>query len=128
MKNQFVLILAFLMISVSGLEAHAIHDPEKIELAQFKGGPAALQQYVTKHLIYPDCARQSALEGSVTVSFFVLADGAICNPKVEQSLSEACDLAALQLIENMPGWQPANKNGEAMHSRIKMKIWFSLEE
>ncbi len=131
MKTTFYLIIAFCLFlgfNLNAMPSTPGNNPTGIEKAQFVGGDKAFQQYIQENLIYPDCARQEAIDGEVIISFFVLADGKIIMPKIEQGISEVCDSKALEVISTMPDWIPAQNNGEALHSRVKVNIKFLLEQ
>lgn len=131
MKIRTILIATFsffVVISSHG-NTSSSHNHEKIVTkAQFVGGETALQDYIKTNLVYPSCAREKALEGTVIISFFVLPDGSIYNAKVVEGMDKVCDQAALSFVNNMPNWAPANRNGIAAASKVQMNINFQLEE
>ncbi len=130
MKTRTILIAAFSFFAVMTVQANndRSHDNKDnaITNAQFMGGETALQDYIESNLVYPSCAREKALEGSVKVSFFVLPDGSIYNAKVIEGMDQVCDQVALRFVENMPNWMPATKNGQAAASKVKLNIKFRL--
>ena len=129
MKNTIIFpvcILMFLGINVFASNDHN-DDPPFTRSAHFKGGESALSTYIATHLVYPECAKDNGREGEVLVSFFVLPDGTIHNPKIVEGLTERCDRIALETVANMPNWVPARKEGRVIGSKQYIKLEFSLE-
>lgn len=135
MKIQTILLAAFSLFTVMTAQANNHNktnnkDKDKenvITDAQFMGGHDSMQQYIDANLAYPACALEEGMEGTVEISFFVLPDGSIYNAKVLKGITNQCDQAALKIVENMPGWEPATKNGMAVASKAKIAINFRLE-
>ena len=123
--------LVFVMIN-QGL-CNAIDPPDKVvgstpyaEQASFVGGQRNLKQFIRNHLEYPEKAREYAIEGLVTISFYVLKDGSIHRPFVEQSLNDDCNQAALDLIKQMPNWEPATSGGLPVPSKKRLTFRFKI--
>lgn len=136
MKN--IISCAILMMMFLTVTANANNGPKKgskngpdkpvaIQNADFKGGNTEMLDYIHTNLKYPECARENALEGTVEISFFVLADGSIHGARVIDGFDTPCNNAALKVIQDMPNWTPATRNGQAVGSKHKVKINFNLE-
>lgn len=61
--------------------------------------------YITNNLSLPDNFSQKKIHGEVGVSFEVRDDGAITNVKIDKSLCDDCDEAALRVIKEGPRWK-----------------------
>ncbi|HRY33984.1 MAG TPA: TonB family protein [Bacteroidales bacterium] len=96
-------------------------------LPEFPGGQAALQEYFRINLKYPDAARWKGLEGTVTISFYVNADGSLSDVKVEQGLGSGCDEEAVRLVKRMPKWKPAMKQGQAVRVKMTLPVRFAAD-
>ena len=103
--------------------------------AMFKMNPEAeasqayfedLESYIHEHLVYPELAKENGIEGNVRISFTILRNGEVINPRVVQSLGTGCDKAAIALVENMPAWVPAMKYGLPIGEKKYLDINFSL--
>ena len=92
------------------------------ETAHFRGGEAALQEYLKANIRYPD---GEDVQGRVVVSFNIGKDGSISNAKVVKSLSPAYDKEALRLVKAMPNWHPGKQLGQAVDTKYVLPIIFN---
>lgn len=95
----------------------------------FPGGEAALMKYFHSYIKYPPEARKEGLQGTVIVSFMVDKDGSLSdihaiNSKIGGGLEEE----AVRLVEEMPKWNPAHQNGEAVNVSYTLPIRFILQD
>ena len=95
---------------------------------QFPGGEEARMQYLIDNIDYPKEAQKKGIEGTVYVTFIVEADGSITNAKVLRGIGGGCDKEALEVVENMPNWEPGKKDGEPVRTQFNMPIQFSLSK
>jgi protein TonB len=65
-------------------------------------------------------ARETHIEGRVTIKFVVNEDGSISNAKVVRAIGGGCEEEALRVINSMPKWKPGKQNGKAV------KVYFTL--
>lgn len=121
-----MMFLAFTANAANGPE-NGPDKPVVIQKASFKGSTTALQSYLKDNLKYPALARENAMEGDVTISFFILADGTVHGARVEEGLNNICNAAALDVIKNMPKWTPATRNGKPVPSKYKLTVNYSLD-
>ncbi len=129
MKNIIIIFAAVMTFFATTVNATTTNNdhPSPVIPAIFKGGEAAFENYIQENLVYPECAREKAVEGEVTISFFVLADGSIHGARVVKGIDEKCDQVALDVITNMPKWLPAQQGSKAMASKNYVKVNFQLE-
>lgn len=99
------------------------------EPTDFPGGRAALEKYFKVNLVYPESAKKEEIEGKVYVRFTVLENGTISKPFIQKKLvgCPECDQEALRLVEEMPRWIPAKKNGKAVKCFGDVTVVFRLE-
>ncbi|MEB2774161.1 TonB family protein [Algoriphagus sp. D3-2-R+10] len=102
-------------LSVTLEEAHPIDGFE------------SLYAWFETNITYPEEHRKDRIEGSVKVSFLVAEDSTISAVKVTQSLGLAFDQEAVRLIEQMPKWVPAKRNGIPFSKRFVLPIGFKIE-
>lgn len=104
-------------------------EPEpqvKDRMPMFTGGTTAFRKYLKENLRYPMLARQKGIEGTVKVEFFVETDGSITDVSVKLPIAPEIDAEALRLVKEMPLWQPAIKDGEAIRCKYEVPIDFKI--
>ena len=94
--------------------------------AQYKGGINALSVYLSKHVSYPELARENFMEGITKVKVCILADGSIGDMSVVKSAGEILDAAALAALAKMPKWQPALQIGKPVSMSVVIPVEFSI--
>ena len=93
----------------------------------FPDGPQAMSQFIADHLQYPESAKKDSIQGNVFVSFNVEKEGTLTDIKVIRSVSSELDNEACRLVNSMPKWIPAMKNGIPTSARYILPVSFSLE-
>jgi len=86
-------------------------------MPQFNG---EMQAYINSHLNYPDAARESNIDGTVSVRFVVNEDGSVSDATIIRGIGGGCDEEALRMVNGMLKWQPGKQNG------IAVKVYFTL--
>ncbi len=86
-----------------------------------------LVKFISNYLQYPDSARELGIEGTVYVSFVVEADGKVGEVQLLNDIGYGCGEAALQLIREMPRWEPATDAGKPVSLRLNLPIHFKLK-
>ena len=92
----------------------------------FQGGESGLRQYLSDNLVYPDSAAKLGIEGKVHVSFNVNADSTISDAAIVKSIGGGCDEEAIRVVNDMPNWLPARKQGKIVSSQQELSIDFHL--
>lgn len=72
----------------------------------FPGGNEAMMEFVNKTRRYPEEAYKKGIEGRVTCSFVVNADGNISHLKVIKGVSKSLNMEAMRILAEMPNWEP----------------------
>lgn len=88
--------------------------------ASYPGGEAALLQFISKNLVYPQIAQEQELQGSVIVHFRVEKDGSIGKIVIKKGLSKECDEAAAEVVSKLKRFVPAKQQGHPV------PVWFTL--
>ncbi|MBR5374988.1 MAG: energy transducer TonB, partial [Paludibacteraceae bacterium] len=92
--------------------------------AQFPGGFDSLTSFMEENLHYPP--ELKGIHGRVIVQFFVGMDGSISNVEVwYHGRNPLMDDEAVKLIQSMPNWIPAEKDGKAVRSFYRLQVGFS---
>lgn len=98
------------------------------DMPVFPGGQAALFEYLSQQVTYPEEAQANGIEGRVICSFVVDTDGSITDVEVARSSGDvSLDQEAIQVIQSMPKWQPAQQDGVPVRVRFSLPINFKLQ-
>jgi Na+-translocating ferredoxin:NAD+ oxidoreductase RnfG subunit len=85
-----------------------------------------LRKYVRSHLVYPELARDYAVEGLVLAEVEINSLGDIMSVNIIQGLGFGCDEAVIDLLCKMPRWQPCLKKGIPQSQIVSIPVKFSL--
>lgn len=96
--------------------------------AQFPGGTAAMQQFISENVVYPEEAMNANEEGKVYMSFVVETDGSITTIQIERGASTSLDKEAVRLVSMMPNWKPGELEGKPVRTRCRLPINFTLDD
>ncbi len=95
-------------------------------MPQFEGSTDGLKKWITQNMSYPQEALQNKEEGRVVVSFIIMEDGSVTQPKVTKGISQSLDAEALRLVSLMPKWIPASQEGKPCSIEYSLPIRFKL--
>lgn len=95
--------------------------------AKFPGGAVQMNKFISRTCQYPEIAKEQNISGRVYISMEVNEFGLIINERIERSVHPSLDKEALRIINEMPQWIPAQTNGQAVRSRVRLPINFHLE-
>lgn len=84
-------------------------------------------EYVSKHLKYPEQEKMMNVQGKVLISCIINKDGTLQDIKVSQGVSPGLNAEAVRLVQNMPAWKPAKRQGQPVRMIVKLPIVFSLK-
>ena len=96
-------------------------------MPQFPGGQAALMEYLTKNVKYPEEAHKKGVQGRVIATFVVEEDGSITNANIAKSVDPLLDAEALRVVNAMPNWTPGMQRGKAVRVKYTIPINFMLQ-
>ena len=97
------------------------------EAPQFPGGDEALLQYLIENIQYPPDREEGELPtGRVTVQFNVLTSGKISDIEVVSSVSPKVDAEVVRVVETIPNWIPAKRQGEKVDAPFRLPINFYI--
>lgn len=83
-------------------------------------------RFISSYLVYPEDAKMNGVQGTVLVSFVVDENGAVKSPSVLNDIGDGCGEAALDVIRQMPTWEPAEHNGQAVKVKLNLPVQFFL--
>lgn len=95
----------------------------------FKGGDAnEFSKWVNSRLIYPEDAKESGVQGRVTLLFDIEADGNVTNVRILQGVFESLDIEAVRVVSSSPKWKPGRFKGRAVKVTYSFPVIFQLKE
>jgi len=87
-----------------------------------------LMAFMSEKLVYPEAAKAAKKEGTVLVKFTVNAEGLVKNVRVVGSAGYGMDKAAMDVVNAMPRWTPAQKDGKPVATELSLPFNFTLSE
>jgi hypothetical protein len=91
--------------------------------AEYPGGPDSLAEFIFLNFILPDDAMDIEFNDErVYLSFIVEKDGSLSNVVVEKGVNDLYDSICVAVVKLMPNWIPAQKNGVAVRSLMRLPI------
>lgn len=90
----------------------------------FPGGDTKLIEFINATRRYPADAYRKGVQGRVTCSFVVNADGSVSNIKVLRSVSSSLNEEAVRILRKMPAWEPGRIAGQAVPVRVTWSVPF----
>lgn len=91
--------------------------------AEYPGGPDSLAEFIFVNFSLPPNDTSEVLwDQRVYLSFIVEKDGSINNIVVEKGANELYDSICVAVVQQMPKWIPAQKNGVAVRSLMRLPI------
>lgn len=96
--------------------------------AEFPGGIAALMNWLSMNIRYPEKAYKENIQGRVIVKFIIEKDGKVSNPTIVRGIDPELDKESIRVVKEMPAWQPAENNGKAVASYFNLPISFKLTD
>lgn len=94
------------------------------ESATFPGGKEAWKTFVEENLIQPE----SDAQGRVFASFIVDKTGTLHDIRLIRGIGEGADEAVLDLLKKSPNWLAGKQRGQAVNSRMTVRIQFGEAE
>ena len=136
-----------------GVRSDVTYDKPE-QKPQFPGGEAAMYQYISQHIRYPNIAIENDAEGTINVEFFVEENGSITNVKALESSpasgksdivvtayrqvnsnisaldkdegNRALQESSEELIRGMPPFELGRKQGKAVRTKVTLPITYQL--
>ena len=94
--------------------------------ATFPGGAKEAYAFIKENLKYPEDAAWYGVQGRVIVKFVVEEDGSISDVEVVRGVHPSLDAEAVRVVKLMPKWQPAERGGKPVRSRVNFPVHFKL--
>jgi len=85
-------------------------------------------EFVQKNLTYPDSAKIMEIEGVAVVRFLIDEKGRVRSPKLLYDLGYGCGEEAMRIIQKMPKWEPAVKDGQTVAVELELPVRFEFKD
>ena len=96
------------------------------EMPNFVGGEEALFRYMRSKIKYTSFARESGIQGKISIQFVVEKDGSITNIHVLNELDHGLEKNALKTIKEMRKWNPGKQRGKNVRVQMVIPIVYKL--
>lgn len=117
-------------IALGGIDAemsHTWHSEVPETPATFPGGFDSLMAFVRSELRFPEEESRAGISGTVVVSFKIDAEGSPFGASIIKDVPGSKNFGpeVLRVVEAMPSWTPAMRDGLPMVSQYSLPIRFS---
>jgi len=92
----------------------------------FPGGESALNKFIFETMNYPQLAIEQNIEGTVYVKFIITKNGDVLNPTIFESVDSIIDEEAINIVKQMPKWEPGIHKGDTVNVNYILPVEFSL--
>ncbi len=100
-----------------------ITDPEERKKCSDK----EMLMFIYKNIKYPVAAREKGIQGTVYVKYKIDEQGYISRAIIEHGIGGGCDEEVLRVVNSMPRWTPAKKDGKAISLVQMLPVNYKLE-
>ena len=97
------------------------------EKPSFQGGDAnQFSKWVNSRLVYPEIAKETGVQGRVTLQFTVEKDGSVTKVKVLRGVDPSLDKEAVRVVSMSPKWKPGKQRDRAVPVTYTFPVIFQL--
>lgn len=121
--QKIIRIALFFILTSTLLKGQT--DRIKMTNAEYPGGTAALAEYVSENLVYPETAARDKLFGKCVIKFVVDTMGNIVDVGVVKSLRGDCDTAAMNVIKTTGKWILGTMLGKKVSVHFNLPVGFN---
>lgn len=94
------------------------------EKPTYPGGDSQLMKFINNTREYPKAAYERGVQGRVTCSFVVNADGSVSHISVIRGVEPSLNKEAVRVLSLMPEWKPGKLNGQSVPTRVVWSVPF----
>ncbi|MGB1216778.1 MAG: energy transducer TonB, partial [Saprospiraceae bacterium] len=141
---KYQILLVFLLLNVSFVWANDLDSiPETVfvnadVLPVFQGcenvkkskksdcSDSNLMQFIMDNIQYPKEAESNGVDGVVVFRFTVNKTGNVETPEILRGIGHGCDEETIRVINLMPKWEAATRNGEPVAVSMTIPFRFKL--
>lgn len=85
-------------------------------------------KFIKQNQRYPKKAKAGNIQGRMLLTFDIEKNGKLSNIEVADSVHPMLDKEAVRIIESMPKWIPATRDGKRVRAKYVIPIYFRLEQ
>lgn len=97
------------------------------QMPNFPGGEAALLEYISANLKYPQSALEQGTQGTVMLRFVVTGTGDIGEVQILKGLDPDCDDEAKRVVKSLPKFNPGMQQGRPVSVWYTAPVRFVIE-
>jgi len=102
------------------------HAVEELPLFQGSKDLSSFSKWVFNNLVYPESARETELQGRITIGFTVNTDGNVSNVTVIRGIHASLDNEVVRVISSSPEWTPGKQGNKNVRVRYIFPVIFEL--
>lgn len=91
-------------------------------MPSYPGGNEGMFAFIDKNIKYPLLAKEKNIEGKVTISFVVEADGTLTNIEIKNDIGGGCGKEGKRVVEMMPKWNPGFQKGQYVRTSMNLAL------
>ena len=98
------------------------------KMPEFPGGDVALLKWISENLNYPTIAAENGVQGRVSCTFVVNADGSVADVTVVRPLDPNLDKEAIRVLQKLPKFRPGEQRGKPVRVKYSVPVRFQLKQ
>ena len=98
------------------------------KMPEFPGGDMALLKWISENLSYPTIAAENGVQGRVSCTFVVNADGSVSDVSVVRPLDPNLDKEAIRVLQKLPKFRPGEQRGKPVRVKYSVPVRFQLKQ
>ena len=98
------------------------------KMPAFPGGDVALLKWISENLSYPTIAAENGVQGRVSCTFVVNADGSVSDVSVVRPLDPNLDKEAIRVLQKLPKFKPGEQRGKPVRVKYSVPVRFQLKQ
>ncbi len=97
------------------------------QMPKFQGGDQKdFIEYIQKHIIYPDKAKENGICGKVFVQFVINEKGELVDIKIIRNIDPLLDNEVIRVLKQSPNWTPGKQRGKPVKTTMTIPIEFKI--
>jgi Ca-activated chloride channel homolog len=97
------------------------------QMPKFQGGDQKdFIEYIQKHIIYPEKAKENGIFGRVFVQFVINEKGELVDIKIIRSIDPLLDNEVIRVLKQSPKWTPGKQRGKPVKTTMTIPIEFKI--